>query len=385
MQLDRVLSLRYVLLATVSLAAGVVAGGRGDWNEFVAAGRSLLGRDGLNFFVRHGDVQTGPLSLIVARLFAFTPRDGFVLCTIASAALGLVAVRCLEAAHKSTRGIDRRGTELTTLVGGIVVVFWWAKLGGYGHLDDALVLTAAAASVLLISRDRRIVAAALIGIAIAIKPWAVIFLPLTLGTFGAVRARLKPVLIAIAIGALFWAPFVLAAPKTLSSLRPTVNVAADSVIRLFGFSSNDVPAWLRAAQLCGALAVAAIAMWRGRAGGVILAAIAVRLATDPGTWSYYTAGFVLGALAWDLIETDRVVPVMTLCATAALLPPWIVHPADLRAVLRLSICAAAVVVVLSHSSKNVNTSARCRRHFRLRSERNRNVDTSELARSPATT
>ncbi len=357
------LSLRYVLLATVSLAAGVVAGGRGDWNEFVAAGRSLLGRDGLSFFVRHGDVQTGPLSLILARLFAFTPRNGFVLCTIASAALGLVAIPCLEAAHKSTRGIDRRGTELTTLVGGIVVVFWWAKLGGYGHLDDALVLTAAAASVLLICRNRRIVAAVLIGIAIATKPWAVIFLPLTFGTFGAVRVRLKPVLIAIAIGALFWAPFVLAAPETLSSLRPTVNVAAGSVIRLFGFSNGDVPAWLRAAQLGGALAVAAIAMWRGRAGGVILAAVAVRLATDPGTWSYYTAGFVLGALAWDLIETDRVVPVMTLCATAALLPPWIVHPADVRAVLRLSICAAAVVVVLIHASNDANAPARACRPF----------------------
>ena len=362
-QLDRVLRLRYVLLATISLAGGVVAGGRGDWNEFVAAGGSLLGRDGLHFFVRHGDVQTGPLSLVLARLFAFTPRNGFVLCTIASAALGLVAIHCLEAAHKSTRGIDRRGTELTTLVGGIVVVFWWAKLGGYGHLDDALVLTAAAASVLLIRRNRRIVAAVLIGIAIATKPWAVIFLPLTFGTFGAVRARLKPVLIASVIGALFWAPFVLAAPKTLSSLRPTVNVAADSVIRLFGFSSNDVPAWLRSAQLSGALAVAAIAMWRGRAGGVILAAIAVRLATDPGTWSYYTAGFVLGALAWDLIETDRVVPVMTLCATAALLPPWIVHSADVRAVLRLSICAAAVVVVLIHASNDANAPARACRPF----------------------
>ena len=356
--LGRITSFRYLILATVTVAAGVVAGGRGDWNHFVTAGTSLVGTDGLHFFVRHGDVQTGPLSLLLAWFLSFTPYNGFLLCTVVSGMLGLIAIRCLESARNTARDADRIGTELTTLVGGIVVVFWWAKLGGYGHLDDALVLAGAAAAALLARRDRQLLAAVLIGLAIATKPWAVIFVPLTYGSSGMRRVRILPALTALAIGASFWLPFVLAAPSTLNSLRPTVNIAADSVIHLFGFSTNDMPAWLRASQLGGAFAVAALVMWRGRVGGVIVAAIAVRLATDPGTWSYYTAGFMLGALAWDLLETRRVLPAMTLLSTIALLPPWIVHSADLRAALRLLICMAALVLALRRAPQVVNAPVR---------------------------
>lgn len=329
----------------VALAAGIVGGGRGDWNVFVDAGRDMLGTGGLGVFVRHPDVQTGPLSLLLAPVLALTPRNGFVACAVLCAVLGLVAVRCVELARHPDREEDSQGSELTTLIGGILVVFWWAKLGGYGHLDDALVLAAAAGAMLSVRRNRTVVGAVLLGFAIATKPWAVILVPLTMGGVGPIRQRLRSPCIAVGLGALLWLPFLIAEPKTLQSMRPTVNIAPDSVLQLFGVTNDSIPQWLRTAQLLGALLLTAVVMWRGRPGGVILAAIAFRMMTDPGTWSYYTAGFMLGALAWDLYETRWLMPRTTLVAAVLLLPPWIVHSADARAVMRLGACLGAIALV----------------------------------------
>lgn len=343
--LARITRLRYVVLSMVALAAGIVGGGRGDWNVFVDAGRDMLGAGGLSVFVRHPDVQTGPLSLLLARVLSITPRNGFVACAVLCAVLGLVAVRCVELARHPDRDHDPQGSELTTLIGGIVMVFWWAKLGGYGHLDDALVLAAAAGALLSVRRSRTVVGAVLLGLAIATKPWAVILVPLTMGGIGPLRQRLRSPIIAVCIGALLWLPFLVAEPKTLQSMRPTVNIAPDSVLQLFGVTNDSIPQWLRTAQLLGALLLATLVMWRGRPGGVILVAIACRMMTDPGTWSYYTAGFMLGALAWDLYETRSLMPRTTLVAAVLLLPPWIVHSADVRAVMRLTACLGAIALV----------------------------------------
>jgi hypothetical protein len=327
------------------VAAGVVAGGRGDWDLFTDVARAMFGTDGLSVFVTHPDVQTGPITLVLARMLSFTPRNGFVACTVLCAALGLVAIRCVEKGRHPDRTADPQGSELTVLLGGLIVVFWWAKLGGYGHLDDALVLAAAAVALLKVRQGRPLIAAVLIGLAIATKPWAVILVPLTLGAVGSPWQRLRFPLLANAVGALFWLPFFIAEPHTLKAMRPTVNVAPDSVLQLFGMSNESIPAWLRGAQLLGALGLATVAVWRGRVGGVLLVAIAFRMMTDPGTWGYYTAGFMLGALAWDLYETTSIVPTTTVIAALLLPPSWIVHSADVRAVLRLTACMAAIALV----------------------------------------
>ena len=94
--LERVGRWRYGIIAGVSLTAGVVSGGRGDWDEFVDAGRAMFGSAGLHVYEQHHEVQTGPLSLTLAWLFSHTPRDGFVLAAVVCAALGLVSVRLQE-------------------------------------------------------------------------------------------------------------------------------------------------------------------------------------------------------------------------------------------------------------------------------------------------
>jgi hypothetical protein len=334
--LDRVGRWRYVIIAFVSLTAGIVSGGRGDWDQFVDAGKAMLGSAGLHVYVTHRDVQTGPLSLFLAWVFSHTPRDGFVLAAVVSAVLGLVVVRLLELTARSQRsGIH---FELIVLVGGVSMAFTWAKLGGYGHLDDAITLSAAVVALYEVRAGRSLSAAVAIGVGIAAKPWGVIFLPLTLAT----RPRdLRAPVVAGAVAGVAWLPFIIGAPDSLKALRPTVHLAADSVLALFGLTDTSLPGWLRVAQLIACLVVASILVLRHRPESVIAAALAVRIATDPATWSYYTPGLVAGVLIWDLLDRRRF-PWITLAVVVGLAPTWLVPSETARGVLRLVVALAVI-------------------------------------------
>jgi hypothetical protein len=107
--LERVARWRYVIIAVVSLTAGIVSGGRGDGNEFVHAGRGMFGSAGLSVGFR------------------------------------------VAGAH-----------------GRVLTAFTWAKLGGYGHLDGAMTLGGRPARG---SQGRPISAALATGLGIACKPW----------------------------------------------------------------------------------------------------------------------------------------------------------------------------------------------------------------------
>src|SRR5258706_5293955 len=178
--LRRVARWRYLVVALVSLAAGVVSGGRGDWDDFVAAGRAMFGSAGLHVYVVHRDVQTGPLSLLLAWLLAHTPRDGFVLAAVVCGALGLGSIAVLDRTTRPTG--TRVRSDVLVLVGGCLTAFSWAKLGGDGHLDDAITLTCAVIALHQVRAGRPLSAGLAIGIAVASKPWGVIFLPITLAT-----------------------------------------------------------------------------------------------------------------------------------------------------------------------------------------------------------
>src|SRR3954454_19675844 len=83
----RVAGWRYTVLGCVAVASAVVAGGRGDWNQFVDTGRVMLDSAGLHVYEIHHDVQAGPLALLLAWMLAHTPRDGFVMAAFITAAL----------------------------------------------------------------------------------------------------------------------------------------------------------------------------------------------------------------------------------------------------------------------------------------------------------
>jgi len=332
------------LFATVVVGSIVVAGGRGDWNRFVDAGSSMVGRHGWNVFANNGDIQTGPLSLAIARMLAFTTSNGFPVAVGLCTLLGLWILRTLRASQPA--GLEAPGNYVA-LIGPVLLMFTWAKLGAYGHLDDAMVLSAGVTATCMVRTQRKMPAAVLIGLAIAVKPWAVILIPLTFCRSGSWRKRIEGPLVSALVGAALWAPFLIFAPDTIRSMRPTVNVAADSVLRLLGVHGSDLPASLRTLQLGAAFVVALVAVWRGRTSGVLLAAISARLMLDPGTWSYYTPGLVVGALVWDTFERRRRLPWTTIAATLLLAPAWIDPLANLRAWLRLAACFASIGVVLT--------------------------------------
>jgi len=335
-QLERVARWRYAVIGVVSLSAGVVSGGRGDWDDFVAAGRAMTGAAGLHIYVLDHEVQTGPLSLLLASLIGHTPRDGFVLAAIVTAALGLLCVRLLERASRESAG--QTTFELLVLAGGCITAFTWAKLGGYGHLDDAITLTCAIVAFCEVRAGRPLWVGLAVGIAVAAKPWGVIFLPLTLASR---RRDWRAPLLSGAVASLAWLPFIIGAPDSLKALRPTVNVASDSVLALFGVTNESMPDWLRVAQLLACITVAGVLAWHHRPESIIAAAIAVRVATDPATWSYYAPGLVIAVLLWDLLDRRRF-PWLTLATAVGVGPTWLIPSDTARAVVRL-LTAAAVV------------------------------------------
>lgn len=134
--------------------------------------------------------------------------------------------------------------KLLTLIGGSAMAVTWAQLGGFGHLDDALVLLAAAFSITEVSVTRsmwRFAPHLALGPAIAVKPWAIIFVPALLWAWW--RDRSMPehgqrvvggVAVTFGVAGAAWLPFVLLAPHTLDSLRPTVSSTETSVLGLIG-------------------------------------------------------------------------------------------------------------------------------------------------------
>ena len=97
----------------------------------------------------------------------------------------------------------------------------------------------------------------------------------------------------------------------------------------------------------GALAVATWCCARRRRAAALMAALALRVATDLGTWSYYTPGLLVATLVFDVVQRRRAVPLLTLVAFVLLPLPWMIDSADLRAGMRLAACVVVLVVALS--------------------------------------
>ena len=351
-QFDRVLRLRFVLLALLAGCAAVLSGGRGDWNQFVDTGRAMFGSSGVHVFVDHPEVQTGPLNLALTAALSVTPRAGFPAAAVIVALCGLVILVLLERCGRVRVG-DPAALGARTLLGGLMLLGWWAQLGRFGHLDDAIVLTLAVGALVLAERGGYLPAAVLVGLAAGFKPWAVIFVGLCVPPrppAGVVDAegpspwsRWVPPLVAAATSAVWWLPFLVGDRSTISSLRPTVLTAPDSVLRLMGLVDAVDSPGLRLGQLAIAASAGVFVASRGRRELVIAVAVAVRIAIDPGTWSYYTAGVMVGLLAWAWLSSSRVVPWSLLLASLLLAPEWLVGDPDLRAFGRLVVCVAVVV------------------------------------------
>jgi len=341
---------RWLLLIAVALLVSLraIGHGHGDWDFFVDASRRLVGEPvaglhgpgGLHLYASNPYVLTGPLPLFVIRVTDLVGLRASYAIGVVSA--NLLAVATLALLERTAACFGRARPE-TTLLGGIILLVTWSELAAYGHVDDALVLFAVTAALLGLARRQWLAVGIALGLAIATKQWGVMFLPLA---FALPARQLRAAAVAVGIGALAWAPFVIAAPSMLTQLGTVQIVADDSLYSVLQYSELHGPEWVRAAELCGGFLLVAFAVMRGRWQAALVAAIAFRVFIDPATWTYYTAGVVLGALVWDLLGSWRKIPVWTvvtflLLSEATLL----VDDPVLRGGLRAFVCLAALLLL----------------------------------------
>jgi hypothetical protein len=345
-------SILVALAFLVSLRA--VGHGHGDWDFFVDASHRLFGEPvrgltkpgGFELYASYPDVVTGPVSLLLVRATApFGMAGSYAIGVVVA---NLVAVGALALLERTAVALDR-ARPATTLLGGVVVLVSWSELAGYGHLDDALALLALAAVFFGISTRRWIVVGLGLGLAIAAKQWGLMFLPLVFVLPSPDRWRAAAV--AIGIGLVVWAPFLIAGPRMLAQRGLEQVVANDSLFGVFHYPHLEGPSWVRGAQIFGGLALVTIAVWRGRWPAAILVALAFRVLIDPATWSYYTAAVVFGACAWDLLGTRRTIPVWAVAEFLLLAEvTLLVDDPMLRGWLRGLACLAALITLVGNRS-----------------------------------
>jgi hypothetical protein len=327
-----------------------------DWHFFEVGSELLFGTHhgttplagGLHMYANYPELQIGPLSFLLATPFRLLGASdgGRVLAALVMTAVAPALVYLLEHAARAVwfERDEQCDTllALTALLGGILVVQAWSPLATiYAHLDDVLVLSACTVAVWAVARRRPEVLGIAIGLGIAAKPWAVLALPLILALSGSSRRR--ALFLAAGISAVFWLPFVIADPETLSAIKPAVLTDPASVLHLVGVPLGFGPDWIRPVQLGGAVAVGALAVWRGRWGAVLLVGVAVRVGLDPGVFLYYAAGLVLAAFVWDILRSPSSLPLFTL-ATFLLLNDSYVVVESLRARALLRLLVILVIV-----------------------------------------
>lgn len=309
----------------------------GSWHYFALGGRLLFGDDrgeGLDLYAGHPDLQIGPLTFLVARpLHYLDAWQGCGVGLVLMTALGPLLLAALW--RLVPEPYDEPGRLLAA---GVIFLPVWTELSTHaGHLDDVLALTCGVLA--MHARRHPVVAGLLVAAAADAKPWAVAFLPLLLGA-GRLRA-----LAACAAGlAVAWLPFVIYDPHTLTAARFTIENAKSSSLRVLGFTGPRTPSWDRPAQALLGCALGAAAVLRGRWPAVILLATGARVLLDPEVYGYYTAGVLLGAVAYDLIASRSRWPWATIAGVVMLYLARFAFPGGLVTLQELGVLRAAYVI-----------------------------------------
>lgn len=336
--LSRVLRFRWLLLlawAGVSCASNYWASS--DWMALAWGGRLLFGSHpdlqlwpgavlsghapgGIHLFANYHVLQTGPLTLVLARGLSSIGSDfGY---TAAVALIELIGVGCLFlleriAIRSRGKGSDAAGLwiPLTTLLGGFVFLQVWSEVSSrWGHLDDALAVGFGVLAVWAVQRQRPILVGVVLGLAVASKPWALGLTPLVFVFKGRqlriALAALGPALV------LPWAPFLIGDPHTVQSGNFPIFVQPAAPVTALGVHTqllHHTAIWRLVQFAAEGLAVLAVLRWR-LWGAALLACFAVRLLLDPMSFSYYQASFAAAAIAFDLLVWRRSMPIATLIA-----------------------------------------------------------------------
>ncbi|HTW21781.1 MAG TPA: hypothetical protein VME70_16415 [Mycobacteriales bacterium] len=364
------LKLRYlVLLAVVLVSAheGYLKSSHNanDWVIFEVGARvlthyrgiAIYGGNPLHLYANLPIVQVGPPALLpVIATEWMSPHTVNVLWVVLMALMGIASIAFVEAAAARvtapvSAGVSAgvgavRRRAIVFALGLPISIAWGYEVGEYHHLDDAMAMLLLCLVLWLIATGRSawLIGIAL-GVAVAAKPWAIVMAPVLIGLPRTGRA--KACLALIVSAAAFWAPFVIAAPQTVSALGSFLIVPRPgSILYLFGLH-GQVQGWLRSAQFASGVAVATYVAVRGRWAAAPLAGLAVRVAFDPYIYSYYGLGPVLAALAWDLMRpAQRRLPLWTIWTVVIEFGLHLVAPPTVCAIGRLAWVLSVLVVIV---------------------------------------
>jgi hypothetical protein len=348
--------------------------GRGwtpSWHFSATGARLLFGGSsraggGMALFAAHPNLQSGPLTFILAEPITWLgPHHGLYAAQMIMMALGLVLLFALERAafvHRPDVTVGR--IRWTMLGGGLALLPIWAMASVYwGHFDDVLALLFSALAVWALAAGRPMSVGLCLAAAVDSKPWAAGFLALLLAIPGgwsrhAPRLhspRLRALGLVLALIGVFWLPFVLADPHTLTSLSQfSIPNTGNSALRALGVDNRGTPRWDRGAQMLFGCLLGALAVWRRRWPAVLLLGVCARLILEPNNYPYYFAGLIVGALVWDLLEAERPSPIFTVSVTAiifALVP--LAGTPSLQGVVKLwGLIAMAVAALVAPTARS---------------------------------
>lgn len=324
---------RVLALATLSAAALLMAllipVGTHDWPYLAEGARLLWSREWAHVYALRPDVQVGPLALLLALLIdsVAATHGANVGLVLGALAYGPVLSLALRTAHAVP-------TPRRLLLVGLVGLLPWTALAGSGHLDEMLTLVLLLLAARAGASRRPALSGVLIGLATVAKPWAFTTLPAAFGSER--RHSALTALVGLAVSLLFWAPFTAGIYQALHSGYPVAYpVRPGSIWEPWQTTSGLLGSWIRVPQLLAAFAACAAAARRGPVVALTVA-FCVRIALDPGQWSYQFAVLAVLAVTLDVASPTpssesllksvlRSAPLSLLVLAAMLLawPSWV--------------------------------------------------------------
>ncbi|MFF4563751.1 hypothetical protein [Streptomyces sp. NPDC001435] len=324
-----------------------------SWH-YLRTGQQLLFNQvpggGLALYANHPELQIGPVSFLVAGLFAPFPADvGEKLADAFMSGLGLyllVMVGRAAADHYRGTGLNHKRLQQRVLVAGAAFIPMWVEVSvRFAHLDDVLALFFTALAVRALVRGKATAVGVFLALAVDSKPWAVGFLPLLLALPR--PARLRAAAWVFGLVAVAWLPFYLSHMETLAAARFTIPNQPASSLRWFGVYDTATPWWDRPAQMALGIALGALAVRQNRWPAVVLLAADARIVLDPSVYTYYNASVLLGTLIWDSIGQRRLVPWVSWIALISLYGSALLIPsASTRGLIRLAFAVGSAAYVL---------------------------------------
>ncbi|WP_240677339.1 hypothetical protein [Actinacidiphila soli] len=343
------------LLTVWTLAWFIAAERHGgvSWHYIKNGEQLLFGQvpgGGLALYVNHPELQIGPVSFLVAGLFAPFPAGlGEKLAEATMSGLGLymlVLIGRTAAEHYRGSGLNHKRLQQRVLIAGLAFIPMWVEVSvRFAHLDDVLALFFTTLAVRSLVRGNATALGVILALAVDSKPWAVAFLPLLLAL--PKSTWLRSCAVVVGVVAVAWLPFYLTHMNTMNAAHFTIPNQAASSLRWFGATGSVTPWWDRPAQMALGLGLGAWAVRRGRWPAMVLLAADARIVLDPSVYTYYNASILLGTVIWDAIGQRRLVPWVSWIALITLYGSALFVPSDsTRGLIRLAFAVGSAAYVL---------------------------------------